>query len=228
MAHAVRARRCVVGALWLFILALQLIKTGAGGLKPVLDSVSADGVARAPRLRLARLLRRDERLARRRHRAEPLRRRRHHRPRDLRDDQRLALGRVAHRAGRRLRLLRHGPAQPGRPLHRRRRAAHGDHALGAGVPIGLFVLDQGWLDGVAIRQPRRADLVRRLHLRPGRRPAGRRPAAARALRRRRRRADRRLHALRPRAAQPRSARPAHRGASQALQQRYAMFAFGTL
>jgi hypothetical protein len=35
----------LVGAsLWLFIVALQLIKTGAGGLRPVLDSVSADGV----------------------------------------------------------------------------------------------------------------------------------------------------------------------------------------
>ena len=34
-----------IGALWLFILALQLIKVGAGGLRPVLDSVSADGVA---------------------------------------------------------------------------------------------------------------------------------------------------------------------------------------
>jgi Na+/phosphate symporter len=35
----------VVAALWLFILALQLIKAGAGGLRPVLDSVSADGIA---------------------------------------------------------------------------------------------------------------------------------------------------------------------------------------
>ena len=34
-----------VGALWLFIVALQLIKVGAGGLRPVLDSVSADGIA---------------------------------------------------------------------------------------------------------------------------------------------------------------------------------------
>jgi hypothetical protein len=34
----------VIGALWLFIIALQLIKVGAGGLRPVLDSVSADGV----------------------------------------------------------------------------------------------------------------------------------------------------------------------------------------
>ena len=34
----------VVTALWLFVLALQLIKTGASGLRPVLDSVSADGV----------------------------------------------------------------------------------------------------------------------------------------------------------------------------------------
>jgi solute carrier family 34 (sodium-dependent phosphate cotransporter) len=31
-------------ALWLFILALQLIKEGAGGLRPVLDAVSADGI----------------------------------------------------------------------------------------------------------------------------------------------------------------------------------------
>ena len=29
----------VIGALWLFVIALQLIKIGAGGLKPVLDSV---------------------------------------------------------------------------------------------------------------------------------------------------------------------------------------------
>ncbi|HLF79306.1 MAG TPA: hypothetical protein VJB57_17630, partial [Dehalococcoidia bacterium] len=34
----------VVASLWLFIIALQLIKTGAGGLRPVLDSVSADGI----------------------------------------------------------------------------------------------------------------------------------------------------------------------------------------
>jgi Na+/phosphate symporter len=35
----------VLIALWLFVLALQLIKAGAGGLRPVLDSVSADGIA---------------------------------------------------------------------------------------------------------------------------------------------------------------------------------------
>lgn len=35
----------VVAALWLFVVALQLIKTGAAGLRPVLDSVSADGIA---------------------------------------------------------------------------------------------------------------------------------------------------------------------------------------
>jgi len=34
----------VVAALWLFVIALQLIKVGAGGLRPVLDSVSADGI----------------------------------------------------------------------------------------------------------------------------------------------------------------------------------------
>jgi hypothetical protein len=34
----------VIAALWLFVLALQLIKTGASGLRPVLDSVSANGV----------------------------------------------------------------------------------------------------------------------------------------------------------------------------------------
>lgn len=34
----------VVIALWLFVLALQLIKTGAGGLEPVLDELAADGV----------------------------------------------------------------------------------------------------------------------------------------------------------------------------------------
>lgn len=34
----------VFGALWLFIIALQLIKTGAGGLKPVMESISADGI----------------------------------------------------------------------------------------------------------------------------------------------------------------------------------------
>jgi solute carrier family 34 (sodium-dependent phosphate cotransporter) len=35
----------VVLALWLFVIALQLIKVGAGGLRPVLDGVSADGIA---------------------------------------------------------------------------------------------------------------------------------------------------------------------------------------
>jgi hypothetical protein len=40
---AVRAG-LVLGALWLFVIALQLIKTGAGGLRPVLDGVSADGI----------------------------------------------------------------------------------------------------------------------------------------------------------------------------------------
>lgn len=35
----------VVAALWLFIIALQLIKSGATGLSPVLDSASADGIA---------------------------------------------------------------------------------------------------------------------------------------------------------------------------------------
>jgi Na+/phosphate symporter len=35
----------VLAALWLFVVALQLIKTGAGGLRPVLDDASADGVA---------------------------------------------------------------------------------------------------------------------------------------------------------------------------------------
>jgi len=34
----------VLSALWLFVIALQLIKVGAGGLQPVLDVVSADGV----------------------------------------------------------------------------------------------------------------------------------------------------------------------------------------
>jgi solute carrier family 34 (sodium-dependent phosphate cotransporter) len=34
----------VVGALWLFVIALQLIKNGAGGLKPVLDAFAVDGV----------------------------------------------------------------------------------------------------------------------------------------------------------------------------------------
>jgi hypothetical protein len=34
----------VVVALWLFIIALQLIKEGAGGLRPVLDAISVDGV----------------------------------------------------------------------------------------------------------------------------------------------------------------------------------------
>lgn len=34
----------VVLALWLFVLALQLIKVGASGLRPVLDAVSADGI----------------------------------------------------------------------------------------------------------------------------------------------------------------------------------------
>jgi len=35
----------VVGALALFVLALQLLKSGAGGLKPVLNGISADGAA---------------------------------------------------------------------------------------------------------------------------------------------------------------------------------------
>jgi sodium-dependent phosphate cotransporter len=35
----------VLGALLLFVIALQLIKVGAGGLEPVLDTLSADGVA---------------------------------------------------------------------------------------------------------------------------------------------------------------------------------------
>jgi hypothetical protein len=35
----------VVVSLWLFVIALQLIKSGASGLRPVLDSVSADGIA---------------------------------------------------------------------------------------------------------------------------------------------------------------------------------------
>jgi hypothetical protein len=34
----------VVLAVWLFVIALQLIKTGASGLRPVFDSLSADGV----------------------------------------------------------------------------------------------------------------------------------------------------------------------------------------
>nr|ART39621.1 J549 [uncultured bacterium] len=34
----------VLGALWLFVIALQLIKTGANGLRPVLDGASVDGV----------------------------------------------------------------------------------------------------------------------------------------------------------------------------------------
>jgi solute carrier family 34 (sodium-dependent phosphate cotransporter) len=34
----------VLGALWLFVIALQLIKNGAGGLKPVLDAFAVNGV----------------------------------------------------------------------------------------------------------------------------------------------------------------------------------------
>jgi len=34
----------VLGALWLFVIALQLIKAGASGLRPVLEGLSADGV----------------------------------------------------------------------------------------------------------------------------------------------------------------------------------------
>lgn len=34
----------VLAAVWLFILALQLIKTGAGGLRPLLDALSVDGI----------------------------------------------------------------------------------------------------------------------------------------------------------------------------------------
>ena len=35
----------VAASVWLFVVALQLIKAGAGGLRPVLDWLSADGVA---------------------------------------------------------------------------------------------------------------------------------------------------------------------------------------
>jgi hypothetical protein len=35
----------VVASMWMFVLALQLIKGGATGLRPVLDAVSADGIA---------------------------------------------------------------------------------------------------------------------------------------------------------------------------------------
>jgi hypothetical protein len=35
----------VLAALWLFVLALQLIKVGAGGLRPLLDTISVDGIA---------------------------------------------------------------------------------------------------------------------------------------------------------------------------------------
>ena len=35
----------VLASVWLFILALQLIKVGASGLRPILDSLSADGIA---------------------------------------------------------------------------------------------------------------------------------------------------------------------------------------
>lgn len=34
----------VIAAVWLFVIALQLIKTGAGGLQPVLEGISADGI----------------------------------------------------------------------------------------------------------------------------------------------------------------------------------------
>jgi len=34
----------VLGALWLFVIALQLIKAGASGLRPVVEGLSADGV----------------------------------------------------------------------------------------------------------------------------------------------------------------------------------------
>ncbi|HXH22772.1 MAG TPA: hypothetical protein VNN10_12160 [Dehalococcoidia bacterium] len=44
LAGALRAA-IVLAAVWLFVVALQLIKTGAGGLRPVLDSLSADGIA---------------------------------------------------------------------------------------------------------------------------------------------------------------------------------------
>jgi len=35
----------VIAAVWLFVIALQLIKTGAGDLQPVLKGISADGIA---------------------------------------------------------------------------------------------------------------------------------------------------------------------------------------
>ncbi|HEU0073033.1 MAG TPA: hypothetical protein VFS30_03410, partial [Dehalococcoidia bacterium] len=41
---ALRAAAVIV-SVWLFVLALQLIKEGADGLRPVLDAVSVDGVA---------------------------------------------------------------------------------------------------------------------------------------------------------------------------------------
>jgi Na+/phosphate symporter len=45
LANIVLRLAYVIGALALFVLALELLKTGAGGLKPVLNGISADGVA---------------------------------------------------------------------------------------------------------------------------------------------------------------------------------------
>jgi hypothetical protein len=44
LANATARTAALLAALWLFILALQLIKTGAGGLRPLLDGASVDGV----------------------------------------------------------------------------------------------------------------------------------------------------------------------------------------
>ena len=51
------------------------------------------------------------------------------------------------------------------------------------MPLGLFILDRGLVRRRPLRQPGRADVVRRRHLRPDRRPPRRPSAAAGAVRR---------------------------------------------
>jgi hypothetical protein len=45
LAGIARRGSIVVASVWLFVVALQLVKAGAGGLRPVLDSLGADGIA---------------------------------------------------------------------------------------------------------------------------------------------------------------------------------------
>ena len=128
---ALHARSRLSRALWLFVIALQLIKSGAGGLRPVLDSVSADGIAGhfgfgwfgayvvmsgSPVAAVAMSLFAGGAIS------------------DLEtfamiNGTRMGASLIVLVVG----FVSYvtGTAQPGRPLHRRRRAAHRDHAVGA-------------------------------------------------------------------------------------------------